>query len=166
MVKRIQYDLNAAWDDPTERPANRRDASRAATHVPIKLAVRHAANARRMVGAAIADNLSTRGMYCRSKHTLTPGQPIEIYISLKEYPSEMGLPRSLTGSGHVVWVKPDGEKVLGAAVRFDEGFADDIHLAIFVEYLDSLAQATTPPPRHIYTPAPGSASDFPSKQHS
>ncbi len=166
MSRKIQYDLNAAWDDPTERQANRRRSARASSHVPIKLAVRPEETAPRLVGTGIADNLSTHGMYCRSKHTLAPGQPIEIYISLREYPKEMGLPRALTGSGHIVWVKPEGEKVVGAAVRFDEDFVDDIHLAIFVDYLGSLAQANTPPPKSIQTPAPGSASSFPSKQHS
>lgn len=164
MPRHIRYDLNAAWDDPTERQANRRRASRAAAHVQIKLAVRPGERAQRMVGTGIADNVSTRGMYCRSKHTLSPGQAVEVHISLKEYPREMGLPRALTGSGHVVWVKPEGEKVIGSAVRFDDDFADDISLAIFVDYLGSLANAKTPPARTIYTPAPGSASDFPSKQ--
>jgi len=166
MTRHIQYDLNASWDDPTERQTNRRQAPRAASHVQIKLAVRPDERAQRMIGTGIADNVSTRGMYCRSKHTLTPGQPIEVHISLKEYPREMGLPRALTGSGHVVWLKPEGEKVVGAAVRFDDDFADDIHLAIFVDYLKALAEKTAPQSREIKTPAPGSASGFPSRQHS
>jgi hypothetical protein len=164
MARRIQYDLNAAWDDPTERAANRREVARAAAHLQIKIAVRPKSDAPRMVGTGIADNLSTRGMYCRSKHQLEQGQPVEVYISLKDCPREMGLPRALTGGGHIVWIKPEGERVTGSAIRFDDDFADDIHLALYVDYLSAAAQAKASQGKTILTPSPRRDEDFASKQ--
>ena len=155
MSKRTPYDTHAAWDDPTERPPERRHAMRARTHLAVKLAIQLTDNPQPLVGQGIADNLSVGGMYCRSKHTIQAGQPVELYINLRDCPRSMGLPRSLMGTGYIVWVKPEGEKVLGTAIRFDSDLADDINLAIFVDYLNSLARAQTPPPSHIRTPMPG-----------
>jgi hypothetical protein len=164
MAKRIQYDIEASWDDPTERQADRREVVRADTHLPVKVAVRMSDRPQPLVGPAIADNISVLGMYCRSKHTLAPGQTVELYLSLKDYPREMGLPRALRGSGHIVWIRSEGEKVLGTAIRFDEDLAQDINLAILVDYLGSLAKASTPPPRSLRTPFPGA--ELPSHQRS
>ncbi len=155
MAKRIHYDTQALWDDPTERQAERRQAGRTGAHLHVKIAVRVAERPQPLVGPGIADNLSIVGMYCRSKHTLSPGQAVEVYLSLKDCPREMGLPRALVGPGQVVWVKPEGDKVLGTAIRFGEELADDINLALFVDYLGSLEKTKTPPPRSIRTPFPG-----------
>jgi hypothetical protein len=155
MARRIQYDLDAVWDDPTERQADRRQAVRVETHLSVKIAVRVPEQPQALVGPGIVDNISVMGMYCRSKHTLSPGQAVEIYIPLKDCPRDMGLPRALMGTGRVVWLKAAGDKVLGTAIRFDPELADDIHLAIFVDYLGTLSKANTPPPRSIYTPFPG-----------
>lgn len=155
MSKRTPYNVDAAWDDPTERAADRRHAKRNPTHTSIKLAVQIPDKSEPLVGQGIADNISVSGMYCRSKHTVNAGQPVEIYINLRDCPRSMGLPRALMGSGHIMWVKSEGEKVLGTAIRFDEDLSDDINLAIFVDYLGTLARANTPPPGHIRTPMPG-----------
>lgn len=155
MSKRQPYDIEATWDDPTERPPERRHAKRIPTHVAVKLALVVAEKSQPLVGQGIADNISVSGMYCRSKHSVAAGQPVEVYINLRECPRSMGLPRALMGSGHIIWVKPEGEKVLGTAIRFDEDLSDDINLAIFVDYLGTLVRAQTPPPSHIRTPMPG-----------
>jgi len=164
MSKRSPYDIQATWDDPTERPADRRHVTRANSHVSVKLAIQLPEKAQPLVGQGIADNISVSGMYCRSKHTVKAGQPVEIYINLRDCPRSMGLPRALMGSGHIVRVQPEGEKVLGTAIRFDEDLSDDINLAIFVDYLGNLARAQTPPPSHIRTPMPGA--EIQSKQPS
>lgn len=141
MPKRIRYDLEAEWDDPCEPRASaveKRVAPRAQAKFHIKISLNLVNKPRPLVGPGLVENISAAGLFCRTKHRLSPGQWVSLYLPTKVCPPEMGLPPVFMGDGEVIRTLPLDERVQQTAFRFDEALAEDIQLAIFVDYLQTL----------------------------
>lgn len=143
MAKRAKYDVDAHWEDPCEPHAEKRVSPRARASFHVKIAVDLVNKPRPLVGPGLVDNMSTAGLFCRTKHRLAPGQWVKIHIPTEMCPPEMGLPPAFLGSAEVIRTLPEDGRVSRTALRFDERLASDIQLAIFVDYLQSLGQVAT-----------------------
>jgi hypothetical protein len=139
-MPRTPYDVNASWDDPFERRTERRVAPRVPARFTVKIGVKLAHKRAPLVGPGIVDEVSSIGLRCRTKHRLAPGQSVQLYISTKAFPPELALPKAFFGQAQVVRATLAEEDVSHVALRFDEALRDDIHLAIFVDHLHSLAR--------------------------
>ena len=142
-MPRTPYDVNASWDDPYDRPKERRHASRASSRFQVKIAVALANKESPLVGPGVVHDISVSGLRCRTKHRLAPGQPITLLVPTSNFPSEMGLPKKFLGGAQVVRSKLGPDGVSEVALRFDEDLRDDIQLAVFVDHLSSLARTAT-----------------------
>lgn len=142
-MPRTPYDLNASWDDPFDRPKERRKASRTASRFQVKIAVTLTNKPVPLVGPGIVQDISATGLRCRTKHRLAPGQPVTLQLPTSSSPSELGLPKKFFGGAQVVRSRLGSDGVSEVAIRFDEDLRDDIHLAVFVDHLGTLARAAS-----------------------
>lgn len=142
-MARTPYDVNASWDDPYERRNERRQVGRTPVNLKIKIAVDLANKPAPLVGPGVVDDISPTGLRCRTKHSLTAGQFVKIQIPTKDMPSELGLPKGFIGAAQVTRAEQRDGGICEVAVRFDEDLRTDIHLAIFVEHLQTMGRVAS-----------------------
>ncbi len=140
-MARTPYDVTASWDDPFERPKERRTVARAQARFKVKIAVNLANKPAPLVGPGVVCDISATGLRCRTKHRLAQGQAIRLFVPTKGFPTDLGFPKSFLGGAQVVRTKSMDDGVFEVAVRFDEDLRDDIQMAVFVDHLHSLAPA-------------------------
>ena len=142
-MPRTPYDVNASWDDPYERALERRAVARTPIRFKIKIAVSLANKPAPLVGPAVVCDISPTGLRCWTKHRLAPGQPVRLSLPTRDCPAELGLPKKFLGGAQVVRSNFVENEVSDLALRFDEDLRDDIHLAVFVEHLTTLARTAS-----------------------
>jgi hypothetical protein len=142
-MARTPYDINASWDDPFERRQERRAVARIPAKFKIKIAVDLANKSTPLVGSGVVDDISPEGLRCRSKHRLSPGQSVRIMITTGSLPTDLGLPKRFLGGAQVVRTNQTHDDVSEISLRFDDALRDDIHLAVFIEYLQHSSRAAS-----------------------
>lgn len=142
-MARTPYDVNASWDDPFERRHERRSRPRTPARFTVKIAVNLANKSAPLVGPGVVDDISPVGLRCRTKHRLSPGQPVQLLISTQELPQDLGLPKGFMGTAQVIRTNPLEDSVSEVSLKFDESLRDDINLAVFVEHFHTLSRATS-----------------------
>ncbi len=142
-MARTPYDVNASWDDPFERRKERRSAIRTPVRFMIKIAVDLANKPVPLVGPGVVEEISSEGLRCRTKHRLSPGQGVKVAISTSELPADLGLPKRFVGGAHVIRTSMLPDSVSEVALKFDERLRDDIHLAVFVEHMQTVSRAAS-----------------------
>ena len=138
MAQRQIYDVNAQWDDPFERPSERRASSRYKSKFEISLSVDDPEKGR-LVGPALARNISVHGAKVITKHKLQVGQSVTVAIPTDLCPASMGLPKAFMGTGEVIRVEASDERKMLAAISFGDTFTGNMEFAVFVEYLRSIS---------------------------
>lgn len=138
------YDVNAVWDDPFDRPPERRGESRFDIRLKIKIAIEVAGSNKPLVGIVRVRNISTRGVYCLTKHRLTVGQHVKLQFFTKGCPTDSGVSGQIYGTGRVVRVEPVDRRRSNVAIEFDEDLSENIEFAIFAEYLKSVSGIRSP----------------------
>ena len=139
-MPRTPYDVDASWDDPFERVAERRAVARVHAPIRVKIAVNLAHKRAPLVGPGVVEDISPVSFRCRTKQRVAPGQSVRVYISTKGFPPDLGLPKSFLGGAQVVRSNELHDGVYEVAMRFDEDLRDDILLSVFVEHLQSVAK--------------------------
>ena len=139
MTRKLQYDLDAKWDDPFEKQEERRRAGRFL--IDFKFDIRAPIHHKQgyMVGPGVVKDMSQSGLRLISKHTLWPSQEIKISIPTHMCSESMRLPSAFTGSARVVRVVPKEGKRKEASVRFSKSLSEDLEFAVFIESLMSLS---------------------------
>ena len=139
-----RYDVNAVWDDPFDRPPERRAESRFDIRLKIKIAVAVAQSDKPLVGMARVRNVSTQGVYCLTKHRLTVGQEVKLQFFTQGCPTDSGISGKIYGTGRVVRVEPVDRRRSNVALEFDKDLSENIEFAIFAEYLRSVSGMRSP----------------------
>ena len=138
MAQRQIYDVNAEWDDPFERTSERRASSRYKSKFKISLSVDDPEKGR-LVGPALARNISVHGAKVITKHKLKVGQSVTVAIPTDLCPASMGLPKAFMGTGEVIRAEASDEGKMLAAISFGDNFTGNMEFAVFVEYLYSIS---------------------------
>lgn len=138
------YDVNAVWEDPFDRPPEHRAESRFDIRLKIKIAVEVAESDKPLVGIARVRNISTQGVYCLTKHRLTVGQQVKLQFITQGCPTDSGVAGQIYGAGRVVRVEPVDRRRSNVAIEFDEVLSESIEFAIFAEYLRSVSGIKSP----------------------
>ena len=138
------YDVNAVWDDPFDRPPERREESRFDIRLKIKIAVTVDDSDTPLVGIARVRNISTQGVYCLTKHRLTVGQEVKLQFFTQGCPTDSGVAGQIYGTGRVVRVEPVDRRRSYVAIEFDKDLSENIEFAIFAEYLRSVSGIRSP----------------------
>lgn len=138
MAQRQIYDVNAEWDDPFERTTERRASSRYKSKFKISLSVDDPEKGR-LVGPALARDISVHGAKVITKHKLQAGQSVTVAIPTDLCPASMGLPKAFMGTGEVIRAEASDERKMLAAISFGDTFTGNMEFAVFVEYLRSIS---------------------------
>ena len=133
------YDVNAVWNDPFDRPPERRGEARFDIRLKIKIAVDVDDSDKPLVGIARVRNVSTQGVYCLTKHRLKVGQEVKLQFFTQGCPTDSGLAQHIFGSGRVVRVDPVDRRRSNVAIQFDKDLSENIEFAIFADYLRSVS---------------------------
>lgn len=145
MPNRQQYNVDAIWDDPFDRPPDNRSSSRFDIRIKIKIAVQLANKSAPLVGVGLVRNISTEGVYCMTKHRLSVGQEVKLLFLADRLPSDSGVSRKIVGTGKVVRVEPpDSENRSHVAIKFDKDLGESIEFSIFSDYLRSISGLISP----------------------
>ena len=142
MAQRQIYDVNAEWDDPFERTSERRASSRPESKCKLSLTV-DAPEKGRLVGPALAGEMSVHGAKVITKHKLEVGQRVTVAIPTDLCPPSMGLPKAFMGTGEVIRVEASDDRKMLAAISFGDTFTGNMEFAVFVEYLYSISAVLT-----------------------
>lgn len=138
-----RYNVNVAWDDPYDRPVNRRVAPRYELRIKLSIEVGDEGRRGRLVGPGLVHNISYTGAYLVTKHRLAAGQRIGVAIPTDMCPAELYLPSVFMGPAEVVRVEPDEDGRMCAALRFGEALAQNMDFTLFIQTLLSVTQAAT-----------------------
>ncbi|PCJ56186.1 MAG: hypothetical protein COA73_12720 [Candidatus Hydrogenedentota bacterium] len=136
---RVQYDTDAKWDDPFDKPEERRNAQRHPESFRIKLGVQLKEHPKPLVGPGVVQDISISGLRCRTKHNVQVGQILKVSIPTKEFPDTIGLPIGFVGDAHVVRTFADDPGVNQICIHFDEELATDMNFAHFIDQLPTLS---------------------------
>lgn len=139
MGRKSKYNINAEWDDPYERQAERRSRERCVESFRIKMGVRVDGHKNLLVGPALVENVSQSGLLCKTKHALTEGQVVHLSISTRDYSKGKDFPLKFIGVARVVRVEPVDQNVMRAALDFGADLSEDMSFSIFIETLHSVA---------------------------
>lgn len=138
------YDIDAVWNDPFDRPPERRAEARFDLRLKIKIAVAVTDNEKPLVGIARVRNVSTQGVYCLTKHRLSVGQEVKLQFLTQGCPTESGVAKQLFGTGRVVRIDPVDKRRSNVAIQFDKDLSENIEFAIFADYLRSISGISSP----------------------
>lgn len=138
------YDINAVWDDPTERQPEHRAAARFEVRLKIKIALKVEESEKPLVGVGRVRNISTEGLYCLTKHRLTPGDEVTLQFFTQGCPTDSGLAQYVFGTGRVVRVDRVDTRRSMVAIQFDKNLSENIEFAIFADYLKSVSGIQNP----------------------
>ncbi len=90
------------------------------------------------IGPAITCDVSQGGACVTTRHTLQPGQHIDITIPTRTCPEELGLPQELRGRAVVQRVEDMGNHTRKAALRFLPNLAQSMEFAFFMAFLSGV----------------------------
>ena len=138
-----RYDINAEWDDPYERQAERRTVRRFPAKYKVRISVPLENQQGQLVGVSVVRDVSLRGILVQTKHELAVGQRIKLAIPTKGCTPDMMMPRSFWGMVDVRHLRVSGADTLVGLV-FGEEFLQDMDFARFIEYLQSLSSVMSP----------------------
>lgn len=138
------YDVNAVWDDPYDRPPERRGESRFDIRLKIRIGVGVDDSEKLLVGIARVRNISTQGLYCLTKHRLKVGQEVKLQFFTQGCPTDSGIAKQIYGTGRVVRVDPVDKRRSNVALQFDKNLSENIEFAIFADYLRSVSGVRSP----------------------
>ncbi len=141
-----RYDVNAVWDDPFERSADRRAAVRFELKVRVSITVESQEHRHRLVGPGAIRNISSTGAYLITKHALKEGQRVLIAIPTVEKPVDLLLPEAFVGPAEVIRVESDEENRVRAALRFADELVQNLEFAMYMRHLKALHGAGIPTP--------------------
>ena len=143
MRRKSKYNINATWDDPFERHADRRENDRCVESFKIKIGLRVPGHEKLLAGTGIVKNISQRGMLCRTKHKLSIDQEVQLSIPTKEYSQEKNFPIKFLGSARVSRLEVLNGGVSEVALVFGGDLAEDMSFSIFIEALHSISTFKT-----------------------
>ena len=139
MKRKSKYNITATWDDPFDRPNERRTTERCAERFKIKIGVKVPDHVNLLVGVGLVQNISQQGMLCRTKHKLSVGNEIHLSIPTREYSSDENFPTKFIGTGKVNRLTHMDEGVVEVGILFGSDLAEDMSFSIFIEALQSIA---------------------------
>ena len=132
---RKSYDIEAEWDDPSEKIEDKRGCPRADSSLRVKLGVQYAGQPRPLVGSGLMLDISASGMNCRTKHRVKPGQRILVSIPTKELPESMSLPKRFSGNAEITRVTKEDGTISQVAMKFGEEIANDMNFVLFMDQI-------------------------------
>ncbi len=141
MPRGRRYDVDAAWDDPFERREDRRTASRFDLPFKVSIAVDGPEHKGRFIGPGLTLNMSVSGVAVKTKHSLEPGQHVNLSIPTHMCPNSMFFPEAFVGPAEVIRVVPQDERRRTAALQFGDTFANSMDFARFVGFLETAAES-------------------------
>ena len=144
MPKTPIYNVNAVWDDPYDRPPERRSTTRFDARLKIKIGVHTREHKSPLVGSGIVRNISSESVYCTTKHDLKPGQKVLLLFHTTGCPEDSGISKKIMGSGRVARVDAGENRRFHVAIEFDRDLAENLEFAIFADYLHSISGIQSP----------------------
>ncbi|MBN2310068.1 MAG: PilZ domain-containing protein [Candidatus Hydrogenedentes bacterium] len=134
-----RYDVNVAWDDPFDRPAERRESRRFEFRMKLSIRVDVPGREHRLIGPGIVQDISLSGVCLVTKHDLTPGQQVTVALPTNVCRDGLCLPEAFLGPAEVVWVTPAEKRCSRVALRFGAALVQNMEFVMFVEQLQSMA---------------------------
>lgn len=134
--KITRYNVDSQWDDPCERPQERRDAVRFALNLKIMIALDSGSARRKLVGPGLVRDLSEKGVGCLTRHDLSVGQSVTLRFPTDDCPAEMFLPKAFYGLGRVVRVIPDESDVIYAGIEFGGDLLQNMEFAMYIQHME------------------------------
>ncbi len=138
------YDVNAVWEDPTDKRPELRAAARFPVRLKIKIALRVEESEAPLVGIGRVQDISTDGLYALTKHRLTAGDDVTLQFYTQGRPTDSGVGQYVFGSGRVVRVDRVDARRSMVAIQFGKSLSENIEFAIFADYLKSLSGIQNP----------------------
>lgn len=136
-MNRPRYDLNATWDDPFERRADRRSSPRVRTEFRSELSVRAEHARGRFVGPALVQNLSLTSLCTITKHALQPGQRVELRFATDALDVDDVLAEEFRAECRVLRVEPmDGRRNI-VVLALPKSLTDDMEFARFFRQIET-----------------------------
>lgn len=132
------YDTSARWDDPYDRPVERRVARRFPVPMELKIGVNDSDQGVKLVGPGLVMDISRVGASVRTKHRLRVAQRVGVAIPTELCREIVFLPKRFVGSAEVVRLDDAGNGVSKAALRFGSEFSQNMEFALFMDSLHSL----------------------------
>lgn len=139
MKRKSKYNIDAKWDDPYERRAERRTRERCVEQFRIKMGVQIDGHKNLLVGPALVENVSQSGMLCKTKHTLHEGQEVHLSIPTRDYVKSQDFPMRYIGSAQVTRIESVDGNVMEVALDFGVDLSEDMSFSLFIEALHSVA---------------------------
>ncbi|GMW03969.1 MAG: hypothetical protein AMXMBFR84_51030 [Candidatus Hydrogenedentota bacterium] len=130
-----RYNVNQAWVDPYDTPANRREADRFPVRAKLSMTVENQSIRQTLVGPGIIENLSRTGVLVKTRHKLRAGQRISIAFPTARFRGDIVFPEAFMGTAEVVRSTPLGDGVVSAALSFGDAFTNNMEFVLFVEFL-------------------------------
>jgi len=136
------YDTESEWDDPFDQVDERRRVRRFNTKIRIMIALESGSARRNLVGPGIVQDMSEGGVYCVTKHHLTPGHVLTLRFSTEMCSPELCLPNSFYGPAKVVRTTPDADDRTFAGIEFGNDLRQNMDFSMFVQHLESASLAS------------------------
>jgi len=134
-----RYDVNVTWDDPFERPVERRGGKRFNFKARVNITAERDGNSHHIVGPGLIRNMSQSGMYLVTKHRLKPSQWVTLTIPTKHVRDIMCVPEAFVGPAEVVRVEGDREGRSNVALRYGGALTSNMEFVLFLEQLENMA---------------------------
>ncbi len=136
-----RYDIESDWDDPFEHRDEQRKTRRFESDLKIMIALESGSARRNLVGPGILRDMSEGGVFCVTKHQLSPGNDLTLRFSTEMCPPDMCLPKTFYGSAKVVRTEPDAEDRMFAGIAFGDALMQNMEFSLYVQHLEALAIA-------------------------
>jgi hypothetical protein len=131
------YDTKSEWDDPFEQADERRRVRRFNTKIRINIALESGSARRNLVGPGIVHDMSESGVYCVTKHELTPGHVLTLRFTTEMCSPELCLPNSFYGPAKVVRTVPDEDDRMFVGIVFGNDLKQNMDFSMFVQHLET-----------------------------
>lgn len=129
------YDAHDEWDDPFERPPERRQSQRLRRALEASIA----RNSGGPWHPARIVNLSAQGLLMASPVLLYPSQSLHVRLLTDAIPADVFLPAELEGAAEVCRVEDAGEGACLVALRLGPDFTQSMDYGIFLRQLELLS---------------------------
>ena len=139
MPNKQVYDINASWDDPSERVKESRLDRRCTADFKIKIALDLPTHKNPLVGPGMIKDISAGGIRCITKHRLSPGQAVKVLIPTDMFSNDGQFPKSFLANGLVKRVDRMDETKSSVAIQLERKLSQSADWGDFVGFLDSIS---------------------------
>ncbi len=132
-----KYEIESDWVDPYDRVDERRRVPRFRADMKIMIALESGSARRNLVGPGLLKDMSEGGIFCVTKHQLSPGNDLTLRFATDMCPPDLCLPKSFYGHAKVVRTQPDEEDRMFAGIAFGDELKQNMEFSLFVQHLET-----------------------------